>query len=74
MRIKITRKEAKEAQCWLKLIRGLSDTVNAEEKGLIEQAGQLRSIVSSIINKQTLKIGCRIISQLRLRIIFVLEF
>ncbi|SDF12023.1 four helix bundle protein [Pricia antarctica] len=51
MRIKISRKEAKEAQYWLKLLRDLNDEVKHESEELIEEAGELRSILSSIINK-----------------------
>ncbi len=49
-RLKISRKEAKESVLWLKLLRDL----NSEDKelvNLINEAEQLRKILSAIINK-----------------------
>jgi len=49
--LKISRKEAKESEYWLKLLREM----NARHKGRIEkleiEAIELRKILSSIINK-----------------------
>lgn len=54
MRVKIARKEAKETQYWLKLLKDLNQhcAPNAEE--LIQEAIGLRNILSSIINKKLL--------------------
>lgn len=48
-RIKICRKEAKESQYWLRLLKGL----NSEEKisVLIQEADELKRIFSSIVEK-----------------------
>jgi four helix bundle protein len=49
-RLKISRKEAKESVLWLKLLRDL----NSEDEdliNLINEAEQLRKILSAIINK-----------------------
>jgi len=54
MRAKIARKEAKEAQYWLKLLRDLNDTVKPKTEELIQEAAELRKILSSIINKKLL--------------------
>jgi len=52
MRVKISRKEAKESIYWLRLI---SETNNfrdeSETKGLIQEATELKKILSSIIEK-----------------------
>lgn len=51
-RAKIARKEAKESMYWLKLIDTLGDNELDEFKqGLIQEAKELRSILSAIINK-----------------------
>lgn len=50
MRIKISRKEAKETIYWLNLIFA-DERMNDEKTKLIEEAGQLRKIFSSILMK-----------------------
>src|SRR3989344_1842745 len=53
MRVKICRKEAKEARYWLKLIETNSDEVlKLERKNLIKEATELMHIFGSIIPKQ----------------------
>ena len=49
-RLKIARKEAKESILWLKLLRDLNSD-DSELESLIDEADQLRKILSSIINK-----------------------
>jgi len=52
MRIKISRKEAKESEYWLKLIHETNDLQNADEaKRLIQEANELKKIFSSIVEK-----------------------
>jgi len=52
MRIKISRKEAKESEYWLRLINETNNLTNAEEaKSLIQEAIELKKIFSSIIEK-----------------------
>ena len=49
-RMKITRKEAKESEYWLKLLEStLPQEINAEK--LIHESIELRKIMSAIINK-----------------------
>jgi four helix bundle protein len=50
-RLKISRKEAKESILWLKLLRDLNQTSEAELSILIKEAEELRKILSAIINK-----------------------
>jgi len=50
MRIKISRKEAKETIYWLNLIL-TDENMNDEKKKLIDEAGQLRKIFSTILMK-----------------------
>ena len=51
-RLRISRKEAKESIYWLRLILNSNKNINKEEnKRLIEEALELRKILSSIINK-----------------------
>lgn len=53
-RMKIARKEAKETVYWLKVIKGsnvLSEVLKNENEYLIDEAEQLRKILSAIINK-----------------------
>jgi len=51
-RLKISRKEAKETMYWLRLILDSNDKIDHEEnKRLINEARELRSILSAIINK-----------------------
>ena len=50
MRIKISRKEAKESAYWLRLIYETNDLKNADDaKSLIQEANELKMILSSII-------------------------
>ena len=49
-RLKIARKEAKESTLWLKLLKDLNSE-NTELENLLDEAEQLRKILSSIINK-----------------------
>ena len=51
MRVKIARKEAKEAQYWLKLLKDLNEHFSEKSEELIREAIELRRILSSIINK-----------------------
>ncbi|MDH7911290.1 four helix bundle protein [Winogradskyella sp. SYSU M77433] len=50
-RLKISRKEAKESEYWLKLLKALNEQYQERIQNLIEEAGELRKILSSIINK-----------------------
>ena len=53
-RMKIARKEAKETVYWLTIIRGSNESgeINIETiDSLIDEANQLRKILSAIINK-----------------------
>ena len=53
MRVKICRKEAKEARYWLNLIDANSDKeLELERKKLIQEATELMHIFGSIITKQ----------------------
>lgn len=54
MRTKIARKEAKEAQYWLKLLKDLNSDYNSKAEELIIEAVELRKILSSIINKRSI--------------------
>ena len=54
MRIKIARKEAKEAQYWLKLLKDLNGDHQEKAKELISEAAELRRILSSIITKSSI--------------------
>ncbi len=52
MRIKISRKEAKESEYWLKLIIQTNELKNSNDGlKLIDEAVALRKIFSSILNK-----------------------
>jgi len=52
MRIKISRKEAKESEYWLKLITQTNELKNKSDGlKLIDEAVALRKIFSSILNK-----------------------
>ncbi len=52
MRIKISRKEAKESLYWLRLIHETNDLKNADEtQGLMQEANELKMILSSILKK-----------------------
>ncbi len=50
-RLKISRKEAKESEYWLKLLRDLNEDKIKELEQLIDEASELRKILSAIINK-----------------------
>jgi len=52
MRIKICRKESKEAGYWLKLVDvGTNPEVARDRRSLVEEAGELTSIFGAIIRK-----------------------
>ncbi len=52
MRVKISRKEAKETRYWLRLLDTGADTsLEAERGNLIQEATELTKILSSILNK-----------------------
>ena len=52
MRIKISRKEAKESAYWLRLIHETNDLENADTaQNLIQEATELIKILSSILEK-----------------------
>jgi four helix bundle protein len=52
MRIKISRKEAKESAYWLRLIYETNNLNNADEAlSLIQEANELKKIFSSILEK-----------------------
>ena len=52
LRIKISRKEAKESGYWLRLIHETNNLKNADEaKSLIQEANELKKILSSILEK-----------------------
>ena len=50
MRIKISRKEAKESSYWLKLINCSKDS-EEEQKNLIQEADELMRIFGAIVEK-----------------------
>ncbi len=50
-RIKISRKEAKESEYWLKLLKELNQNESERIEKLIIEAAELRKILSAIINK-----------------------
>jgi four helix bundle protein len=52
MRIKISRKEAKESAYWLRLIHETNNLRNAgDAKSLMQEANELKKIFSSILTK-----------------------
>ena len=54
MRVKISRKEAKESAYWLRLILETNDDVYTNEiKGLHSEAVELKKILSAIISKSS---------------------
>lgn len=56
MRIKISRKEAKESHYWLRLIHETQQLQNADEaKRLIQEATELKKILSSMVVKSESK-------------------
>lgn len=50
-RLKISRKEAKESEYWLRLLRDLNDNDKERIDNLRQEAKELRRILSAIINK-----------------------
>ena len=55
MRLKIARKEAKESEYWLRLLKELNVNHKERTKELISEAFELKNILSSIINKTSKK-------------------
>lgn len=53
MRLRIARKEAKEAQYWLRLLKDMNGRHEEKIKELIKEATELKRILSSIINRIT---------------------
>jgi four helix bundle protein len=52
MRIKISRKEAKESAYWLRVIHETNNLKNADDaESLIQEANELKKIFSSILEK-----------------------
>jgi four helix bundle protein len=51
MRLKISRKEAKESLLWLRLIKTNQSQLILEKERLLRECNELRSILSTIINK-----------------------
>jgi four helix bundle protein len=52
LRIKISRKEAKESAYWLRLIHETNALKNADDaQSLIQEANELKKIFSSILEK-----------------------
>ena len=52
LRIKISRKEAKESAYWLRVIHETNNLENADDAlGLIKEANELKKIFSSILEK-----------------------
>jgi len=50
-RLRISRKEAKESEYWLKLLKVMNTTENERIEVLISEANELKRILSAIINK-----------------------
>ncbi|PKQ46902.1 four helix bundle protein [Confluentibacter flavum] len=50
-RLRIARKEAKETVLWLKLLKDLNYNFDSELETLLNEAEELRKILSAIINK-----------------------
>ncbi len=51
MRIKISRKESKESEFWLKLFQGVPSNLEVSRKQLIQESIELRKIFGSILTK-----------------------
>jgi len=52
MRLKISRKEAKETAYWLKILKANNNATYSQQlDGLIQESEELKKILSSIINK-----------------------
>ncbi len=58
MRIKISRKEAKESRYWLKLVNCSKDS-EEEQKNLIQEADELMRIFGAIVEKTNNKINTK---------------
>ena len=55
MRVKISRKEAKESEYWLRLIKETNELENEiEVSRLLQESIELKKILSSIITKSSL--------------------
>jgi four helix bundle protein len=52
-RAKISRKEAKESKYWIRLLQDLNPELNEFSIPLLEEAEELRKILSSIITKSS---------------------
>ncbi len=50
-RIKISRKEAKESEYWLKLLKDLNEKQEERIQKLIIEANEIRRILSAIVSK-----------------------
>ncbi|MDY7396489.1 four helix bundle protein [Aureibaculum sp. 2210JD6-5] len=50
-RLKISRKEAKESILWLRLLKDLNEPFDDKLADLVQEADELRKILSTIINK-----------------------
>ena len=50
-RMKISRKEAKEAHYWLQLLKEANTTIDDGFKDILSEAIELKKILSSIVNK-----------------------
>jgi four helix bundle protein len=50
-RLRIARKEAKESVYWLTVIKRCNGLESSELDSLIQEAGELRKILSAILNK-----------------------
>ncbi len=59
MRIKISRKEAKESGYWLKLIETVSEELEKIRLVLIQEALELMMILSSIMRNSSVKLEIR---------------
>jgi four helix bundle protein len=53
MKLKISRKEAKESQLWLRLIQTNKSELIVEKERLVSEANELRKILSAIINRKS---------------------
>jgi four helix bundle protein len=51
MKVRISRKEAKETMFWLRLLREMNDDAMKELDDALREADELKKILSSIINK-----------------------
>jgi len=52
MRVKISRKEAKESRYWLRLLDSVGDgEIEKQRASLVQEAGELTSIFGAILRK-----------------------